>query len=309
MSTHDSRLAHAVVRQHGNVRTSQVHRLGASDRVIRRRREQGLLIAVHRGVYRHAAVHPDTRARLHAAVLAGGPAAVASHRSAARLHQLRGVPLGRPEITVPGTRLPRHRGITLHRSNLLEALDVTSIDGIPVTTLARTLLDLGAVVPFEVVELAAQDALVEQRTSTTELICTLERVGRRGRRGTAALRAVVAASLPADGVDSRLELALLRLVESCPVPPPVLQHEIVVAGGGRYRLDEAWPDLRIAVEADGRRWHSTRRDFERDLARVRAITAAGWSHYRYGWADVHQHAPRVRAELTAVITASLAVHA
>lgn len=304
MLNHDTALANTVTDQHGTITAHQAHRLGMTNREIGWRLEQGLLVAVHQGVYRHVAVPSDIRARLHAAVLACGPGAVASHRSAAALHQLREVPPWRPEVTVPGSRLPRHRRITLHRTDRLEPLDVTSIDHIPVTTPARTLLDLGAVVPFEVVELAAQDAIIQGRVNPVELICLLERVGKRGRRGTAALRAAVLAGLPSEGIESRLELDLLRLVRSCPVPEPVLQHEIVVAGGKKFHLDEAWPDRLVTAEADGRRWHSTRRDFERDMARVRAITAAGWRHYRYGWADVHQRAPQVRAEITAVLTAA-----
>lgn len=134
----------------------------------------------------------------------------------------------------------------------------------------------------------------------------LERVGKRGRRGTAALRAVVRASLPPDGIESHLELDLERLIKSCPVPEPVLQHEIVLPDGRRFRLDTAWPDLRIAAEADGRRWHSTRKEFERDLLRSRAITAAGWGHYRYSWSDVHQRAAAVRTEITNVVGLALA---
>ncbi len=118
------------------------------------------------------------------------------------------------------------------------------------TALPRTLLDLGAVVPFEVVEeKAAQDAMITSAVSAVELICVLERVGRRGRRGTVALRAVVRSSLPPEGIESRLELDLLRLVERCPVPAPVLQHPIVV-DGRCFRLDAAWPDLLVAVEGD-----------------------------------------------------------
>lgn len=304
MSAHDAAVATTVAQQHGCISVSQAHDVGMSNRQIRWRLEQGVLIPVHRGVYRHAAVPPDVRARLRAGVLACGPAAVASHRSAARLHGLRGVPRWRPEVTVLGRRLPRHGGIALHRTDHLESIDVTSVDRIPVTALARTLLDLGAVVPFEVVELAAQDAMIRNLVSLVELVCVLERVGKRGRRGTAALRAVVRGSLPATGIESRLELDLLRLIESCPVTKPVLQHEIVVSGV-HYRLDAAWPDLGVAVEADGRRWHSTRAEFERDLVRSRAIVSAGWRHYRYGWTDVHQRGMALRAEITtALVTAA-----
>ncbi|MBW3548513.1 MAG: type IV toxin-antitoxin system AbiEi family antitoxin domain-containing protein [Actinobacteria bacterium] len=304
MTATDITLATAAADRHGIVTRGQIRRLGVSDGEVERRVDAGLLVPLHQGVYRHAAVPETVEAGLLATVLGSGDRAVASHRSAAWLHGLRDVPRWRPEVTVSERRLPLLRGVTCHRTDLLEAADVTSVRRIPCTSVPRTLLDLGAVVPFEVVELASQDALIRNLTTSVELVCVLERVGGRGRRGTAALRAVVRASLPPDRIESRLEADLLRLVESSFVPPPVLQHEISLAGGGQARLDLAWPDLRVAVEADGRRWHSTRRDFERDLTRSRAITAAGWRHYRYGWADVHQRPGAVRAELEAVFAAS-----
>jgi hypothetical protein len=306
MGTTDRTVATTAASRHGIVTRAQLRRLGVASGEIERRVGAGLLAPLHPGVYRHAAA-PETReARLLAAVLACGADAVASHRSAAVLHGLRDTPRWRPEVTVPSRRLPLVRGVACHRTDLLETPDVTSVRRIPCTSVPRTLLDLGAVVPLEVVELATQDALIRGLTTAVELVCVLERVGGRGRRGTAALRAVVRASLPPDGIESRLELDLLRLVESLFVPVPVVQHEITLARGERARLDLAWPHLRIAVEADGRRWHSTRAAFERDLVRSRAITAAGWRHYRYGWADVHQRAATVRSELAAVFAGARA---
>ena len=302
MKAADVVLATAAGARHGIVSRAELLALGFSTGEIDRRLERGVLVAPHRGVYRHAAAPWTPNARLLAAVLAAGPDAVASHRSAATLHGLRDVLRWRPEVTVPGTRLPAYTGVTRHRTDLLETTDVGSIDRIPVTSLPRTLLDLGAVVAFEVVERAAQDAMLRDAVSAVDLICVLERVGRRGRRGTAALRAVVRSSLPPKGTESRLELDLLRLVRTCPVPEPTLQHPIMVADGRRVRLDLAWPDCRVAVEADGRRWHATRQEFERDLVRSRSIVGAGWRHYRYGWTDVRHRAATVRAEITAAVT-------
>ncbi len=299
----DTALATAAADRHGIVTRAQLRCLGMLDGAIERRVDAGVLVPLHQGVYRHAAAPATTEARLVAAVRASGAGAVASHRSAAWLHGLRDTPRSRPEVTLPGRRLPLLGGVIRHRTDTLEAPDVTSVRRVPCTSVPRTLLDLGAVVPFEVVELATQDALIRNLTTSVDLVCVLERVGARGRRGTAALRAVVRESLAPDAIESRLEVDLLRLVESSFVPPPVLQHEITLPGGGRARLDLAWPELRVAVEADGRRWHSTRRDFERDLTRSRAITAAGWRHYRYGWTDVHQRPAAVRAELEAVFAA------
>lgn len=306
MEAHDVPLAALAARQHGVVTRHQARRSGLTDRQIDVRLRQRLLVPIHDGVYRHAAAPATVAGRMLAAVLACGAGAVASHRAAANLHGLRTGTRKKPEVTVCRRRLPRHVGVDLHRTDLLERIDVTTVRGIPVTTIPRTLLDLGAVAPREAVELAAQDAIIANLVTTVDLICVLERVGRRGRRGTAALRAVVRCSLPPQGVASQLELAMLRLIQQCAVPTPVVQHEIMLLGGRRARLDTAWPDLRVAIEADGRRWHSTRREFEHDLQRSRAITAAGWHHYRYGWADIHQRPAVVRSEISAIFAAHLA---
>ncbi len=302
MEDHDVALARVAARQHGLVTASQAHLAGASARAVHVRVERGLLVPVHRGVYRHAAGEDSRWTTLLAACLACGPAAVASHRSAGRLWDLRGVPRWRPEVTVPGTRLPRVHEAVVHRTDRLDPEDVTAVQGVPVTSVARTLLDLGALLHVDPLRSAAEDAVLRSLVSPLDLLCTLERLGGRGRRGTRRLRAVVTGLLPLPAaLESRLEAALLRIVRESGAPPPPMQYDAVVAGGRRVRFDFAWPALRIAVEADGRRWHATSADFERDLARHNAVTAAGWRLYRYGWADVHQRRERTRAELAAAL--------
>jgi hypothetical protein len=147
-----------------------------------------------------------------------------------------------------------------------------------------------------------EDAAIRGLVAPLDLVCTLERLGRPGRRGTHGLRAVVRALAPPADLESRLEHDLLRLIRESGAPPPVAQLEAVVAGGRRVRFDFAWPDRRLAVEADGRRWHATSADFERDVARHNAVTAAGWRLYRFGWADVHQRRDRTTTTLAAVLS-------
>jgi uncharacterized protein DUF559 len=112
---------------------------------------------------------------------------------------------------------------------------------------------------------------------------------------------VVAGLVPPEDLDSRLEHDLLRLIRASGVPPPVPQLEAVVGGGRRVKFDFAWPDRRTVVEADGRRWHATSAEFERDLARHNDITTAGWRLFRYGWADVHQRPDATRAAIAAAV--------
>jgi very-short-patch-repair endonuclease len=282
----DVRLAEVAARQLGLVRRQDIAAIGVSDRELEHLVGLGLLEGVHTGVYRHVAVPFDGRARVLAAVWGAGAVSVASHRSAAWLWELRDVPRWRPEVTVAGRSRRSPTRVTVHRTDRLEPADVTTCGGIPVTTVPRTLLDLGGVADHPVVRQATQDAVIRGLVQVEDLLCVLERVGRRGRRGTAALRGAVETSFLDERLESKLEQELFETILRCEVPPPVLQHEMRCADGRRVRLDFAWPAEQVAVEADGRRWHATTADFERDLARSNSITASGWALYRFGWSDV-----------------------
>jgi hypothetical protein len=289
----DVKIAELAHDQHGMVTRSQALDFGLTSEQLDHQVERRLILPMHLGVYRHRAVPLTWRGRLMGGVLAGGPAAAASHRSAATLRSLSGVPLFRPEITVEQTDLPIRSGVLVHRTSLLDGLDRAVVDGIPCTTVARTLLDLGAVLPYEVVEQAVQDAVIRKLVTHAELVAILERVGKRGRRGTAKLRVVVRYALPDEKLESELERRLALLL-------PVgfeLQHELVCTDGRRVRLDAALPGQKIAVEGNGFRWHRTRRQVEDDAARRRSIVASGWTHYEYGWSDVVERAAATRAEL------------
>ena len=292
-----ARLARRSATQHGVITRADGRAVGLTDRQFELCVEEGLLVRLHEEAYRHTA-HPHTeRTRWMAAALAGG--GVVSHRSAARLHGLRDVPRWRPEISVHQRHLPLLAGVLVHRTNRLEAVDVTVVDGIPTTVPATTLFHLGAVLPPSMVVRAAQDAVMQRLVSDVDLVCVLERLGRRGRGGTATMRAVVDTLAPA-GLESRLEVLLHDLIRRSIAEPPALQHQVSLPDGSSIRLDFAWPRAKVAVEADGRIWHSTKADFERGLVRGRAIANAGWSHFRYGWTDVTQRTATVLAELRAL---------
>ena len=306
MAAHDVALAVLAREQHGLLTTRQARAAGMTRRAIEGRVASGLLVAVHRGVYRHAATAETRATELMAAVLACGEGALASHRSAGRVWQLREVPRWRPEVTVPRTGRPTATGIVIHRTGTLEAPDVARRHGIPVTTVARTLLDLGAILPPPVLAVTTEDACIRHLVSPPDLVATLERLAKPGRRGARALRTVVGQLVPPADLDSRLEHDLLLLIRAAGAPPPVAHHEITLVGGRRAEFDFAWPPLRIAVEADGRRWHATSADFQSDLARHNAVTATGWRLYRFGWADVHQRPESTIRTLSAVFRAARA---
>jgi hypothetical protein len=283
----DAALARPAADQLGLATRSQLLAIGATDDVIRRRLASGLMRAIHPGVYLHASWPFTHETRLLAAALACGPTAVLSHRSAAAAHRFDGIRRVRPEITVVGTVLPQLDGVTLHRTDTLEAIDRSVVGALPTTSPARTLLDLGAVVPFEVVHEVVHAAFVAKLVTHRELLSVLDRVGKRGRRGTASLRAILREELPDERLASMLERDLLRLIHLAGGPPPELQHRLVCTDGRAVILDFAWPDLRFAIEADGHRWHSTPKKLEADNARRRSIRATGWTLDAYGFGDVH----------------------
>ena len=295
----DTTIAALVRDQHGMVSRSQALGEGLTSEQLDHCHERTLLVRVHEGVYRHAAVPLTWKGRLMAAVLAGGNGACASHRSAGRLRGFHDVPLYRPEITVPTMDLPLHAGIHVHRTNYLPPLDRDVVDGIPCSSAPRTCLDLGAVLPYELVEPIVQDAVIRKIVTHGDLMAVLERVGGRGRRGTAPLRAVVHGALPDERIESELERRLLALFPQG--HGFELQHEMTCVDGRRVRLDTANPRFKVAIEANGHRWHATTKQVRKDMARRRSIQATGWELWEYGWSDVVETPDVVRAQIAEIV--------
>jgi hypothetical protein len=298
MDKPDITVARLAVGGHGMLHRSQALDDGLTSKEYRARKEDGLLIPVHRGITRHAAVPLTWRGRLAAAVLAGGDGAVASHRSAARLHDFDGVPRFRPEVTTCAVDLPRAAGVQFHRTNLLDPLDIVVVDHIRATARPRTLHDLGAVLPFDLLAPIVEDAVIRKLVTRIQLIALLERVGGRGRRGSASLRAALETDLP-EHLESDLERRLWRLLP--PGHGMVTQHELTCTDGRRVRLDMADPARKIAIEANGRKWHGTTKAARADMARRRSIQASGWHHYEYGWSEVTEAPTTTRLELAAIL--------
>lgn len=285
MDAADVRVYRLAERQLALITTAQALALGMTTRQIAGRVHAGIFLRVHRGVYRVAATPPTSEQCLLAACLAAGPAAAASHRSAAVLWALRGVTGSIPELTVPGDSKPVLRGVVVHRSPLVGG-DVRRRGPIPVTCLPRTLLDLAGVAP-ELAEGALDDAVVRGLTTLGSVERLLDRTGGNGRAGTTLLRALVAARSSGQApTESPLEDRLVGLLRRRGLPEPMRQHEVALPDGGVVRLDLAYPDVKLGIEADGRVWHSGRADFARDRRRANRLARMGWTLLRYGWADL-----------------------
>ena len=174
------------------------------------------------------------------------------------------------------------------------------------TTPARTLLDLGAVAP-ELVEPAMEDALLRGLVSESALRRALERVGAHGRDGTAVLRELLDQRTRGTApTESPLEDALVALLRRHRLPEPVRQHPVDLGNGHTARVDLAYPGARLAIEADGRRWHSGRADFESDRERGNLLAARGWTILRFGWDDVRRRGDQVVDDVGRVLEHRLA---
>ena len=282
----DVQLNRLAAGQHSLASRTQALSLGMTPRQLHDRMESGLLVPVHQGIYRVPGAPPTSEQAVLAACMAAGAGAVASHRSAAVLWALRGAEAPAPEITVVGTRRPRLAGVLVHRTDRLDDIDVSRRLRIPVTTPARTLLDLGAVVPVEVVEPALEDALMRRLVTFELLLNTLERLAASGRNGAGVLRALVEERDPATApTESMLEDQLFKVIRRGGLPAPVRQYEV-----GGVRLDGAYPPFRLGLEADSRIWHGGRLDVQRNSDKANILLAHGWRVLRFTWFDLTRRA-------------------
>jgi Protein of unknown function (DUF559) len=228
-----------------------------------------------------------------AAVLAAGPKAALSHRSAAQLWSLLPESTIAPEVIRPGYFRPRPR-IKTHRSSL-PSDELTWIDGIPVTSLSRTLLDLASVGSRRQVEKALNEAEVRQLTDARSVSDLLGRYP--GRRGSVVLREILAEEEQARGITrEELEERFTAIVGASDLPRP--RRNVDLAVGGRFfEVDCMWRAQRLIVELDGGAAHGTWRASERDRERDRILTVDGWNVVRVTWRQLRDDAPAVIADL------------
>ena len=275
----DERLAWIAARQHGLLTIRQLREVMSTSTVARWVR-RGRLHQVHRGVY--SLGHPglSDRGHLLAAVIAVGGDAVLSHSSAVALWGL--LPAGpRGEVHILTThRFHRRRGIAVHWTRDLPARDVTRLDRIPVTSPARTLLDLADSAPLDILRDAVRQASVKKHADERTLRARLATA--HGRRGAARLAQVLNRR-----TSSRLEDKLLDLLLASDLPDPAVNQRI--EGLARWVVpDFLWADPKVIVEADGGRFHGDPVSRQHDAHRQAMLEAAGYRVLRVSWTETTQ---------------------
>lgn len=286
----DQRLMGLAARRHGIVTRAQLVDLGFSDGAIARRVRRGWLCPVHRGVFAIGGQTLTLHAHFLAAVVSFGPRAVLSHRSAAVLWALLPARGQRVDVTVQSGARGR-RAIVVHRLPLGEE-EMTTRHGIPVTTPARTILDLAAAVSRRELE-RAMDEAAYLRLDLSGL------KPRRGRRGGAMITRVLAEhQAGTTRTRSELEEGMLELCRRFELPAPLVNQEIE-----GYTVDFVWPEQRVIVETDGWQAHGTRRAFESDRRRDADLMAAHWRPLRMTWKRLTTEDMKVAAQLKEVLGA------
>lgn len=274
-------MARLAGRQHGVVAATQLRRIGFTARAIEIRIASGRLHRIHRGVYAVGHRTLTVRGMRMAAVLRGGAGTVLSHRAAGDEWGLRPW-AGRPTITTPTPRRPSP-AIEIHYSSL-PADERTILDGVPITTWPRTLLDLATVLDHDALVRSLNEAIARRLSDPLSLTALLER--HRGERGSGALRRAIADAAFGRGVTRReLEELFAAFIRRHRLPRPLLNAP-VVAVGHAYVADALWPDARLIVELQSVTYHGAPAAMSADAERTRRLTLAGYRVVYVTWAQL-----------------------
>lgn len=282
----------------GLITRRQLLDLGLSARAIDYRVAAGHLIRCLPGVYRYPAAPRGWKQDLLAACLWSN--GVASHRAAAALWRLAGTSPGLIEVTTARyLNAPDH--IALHRADLSGTADKGALGAIPVTSPTRTLIDLAAAVSKEDLELALDDALHRGVVNLERLRVRMTTLGSRGRCGLATLRALTAELGSTPRVPTKFERILAKVLSGPGWPEPEREYEVVDGARLVARVDFAWPEAKVGVEADSFKWHSSPAAFRRDRERSNELTQRGWRLHRVTWWDAIEHPDEVRAAVATLL--------
>jgi very-short-patch-repair endonuclease len=199
-----------------------------------------------------------------------------SHRGAGGFWDLDDVPRNVVEVTSLVDMRVDPRKVILHRTTCMPKWDVTSVSGLPITTVHRTLIDLSSVVDRDSVEVALECALRRRITSIDRLRRRLEAIGTNGRRGTGVLRAILEIREPgAPPTGSALEVRFIQLLRRRKLPLPIRQRVVRDDRGFVARVDFEYVEQGLVIEVDSRKHHLGAAEWERDLRRRNRLTSAG----------------------------------
>ncbi len=276
---------------HGVVTRQQLLDAGVTPKEIERRLTSGALIQVHPGVYRVGHQASNLEASYLAAVWACGAGALLCDRPAGFLYRLLKGDRSPPPVVVAPTER-RVRGIRARRSRVPLEPDAADYRGIPVTSVARTVVDLAASLPLDALARAFHEAEVLHGTTPADLEEVLVR--RPNAKGARKVRLVLHGDEPV--LLSKLERGFRELLVEAGLPLPDTNKRV-----GRRYVDCRWMRPALTVELDSYRFHHSRHAWEQDRRREREARARGDEFRRYTWGDVFEEPHLMLAELRALL--------
>lgn len=273
--------------QHGYVSALQARAANVTRHAIRRLKQRGLIERSHPGVYRLISAPVTWRGRLMGAVLAAGPGAVASHAWALKLHGIERVQVPEePDVTVPPTRVRVVAGVTVHRTRELERCDIVTVDGIPATSGARTVVDMAGQLG-EADTMAVVDDLICRRKSTRPWLHRRASHLQKGRPGTDAIVRITAPGADKDfwsWLERRFDQAV---VTAYGLPVPAYNVPVYDTSGRIGYADASWePRWPVVTELDGLRFHSLSTQRRTDARKHNRYATSGRIPLRFGYEDV-----------------------
>jgi hypothetical protein len=298
LATPDARIARLAARQCGTFARAHALAVGFSDPSIRRRLRAGRWLRVHPGVYRLAGVPESWLADVWAALLAAAPHAVVSHETALRIHGSQHVPPYPIGLTIPHGGHARVRGAFVHQLSDVRPHHVGSFDELPVTTAARSIVDMAAAAGPRQLGRVVDDFVFDKVVTYESIGACLAEVARPGKPGVRKLARVLDERSD-DRVPSgsELERALHAALLGAGLPAPRAQSPLPGRGAREGLVDAAYPDCRLILEADGRRWHTRVRDLARDHERDAEAARVGWQTLRF----LHEQIIRNPDEVCSVV--------
>jgi Protein of unknown function (DUF559) len=282
----DDRLDALAGTQLGLITRLNVLSLGGTDHYISTCIERKRWQQLQAGVYLTGSAPPTWLQLQLAACMAAGPHAVASHRGAAAVWWLDGACEGPREILVAPPFGPAPEKTIVHRTIRWQAEYHTVRRKVPVTDINRTLMDYAAVVPPLLSERALEDAFRRGYTNEGALRRRLAIAGGHGARGAGRLRAVLDARPAGRPARSGFEVMMLDVLRQYGLPMPVRNYVVKVHGVPAAELDLAYVDRMIDLEANGAKWHTTRRQKKRDAERRAILEALGWDVQDFEYDEV-----------------------
>jgi hypothetical protein len=297
-------LLEKVASQRGVITLRQLRESGCDRRTVDRLIAAGEYRAVLPGVFLSAA-WPLGREQVKIAACARNPSAVLAFTTAGQEWGLRKMVDERVHVLVPHGASPIMDGVVVHRCRRIDPHDVVARgELLRVTSVARTLFDVGAVIGVSGVRSALENALDRELVALDEVAECVQRLYHRRRPGSRQIQHVLKSKGEwSAAVQSDLESRVLRAIERVGLPSPSIQHAVPLSDGTSVRFDFAWPRFKVALEVDHSFWHAGSAESRSDKRRDRRVAALGWVTLRITEDDVRTGLDACMADVRAALDA------